>query len=84
MARTFFTTPGSIGVASGENYPDALAAGPWLAAGDAPLLLTGANTLPSSTTSYVAGLATGTQLHAFGGPVAVSAGVQQALVHAAS
>ena len=39
MADTFFHTPAVAGVATGTNFPDALAAGPDLAAKDAPLLL---------------------------------------------
>lgn len=50
VAATFFATPTSVGVATGTNFPDALAAGPDLASKDAPLLLvppTGA--LPAGT-----------------------------------
>jgi putative cell wall-binding protein len=39
VAETFFHTPDVAGIATGTNFPDALAAGPDLAAKDAPLLL---------------------------------------------
>ena len=39
VAATFFATPTSVGVATGTNFPDALAAGPDLASKSSPLLL---------------------------------------------
>ena len=39
VAETFFHTPDVAGIATGINFPDALAAGPDLASKDAPLLL---------------------------------------------
>jgi putative cell wall-binding protein len=50
VAATFFATPTSVGVATGTNFPDALAAGPDLASKDAPLLLVPpTGTLPAGT-----------------------------------
>jgi putative cell wall-binding protein len=54
VADTFFHTPGVAGVATGTNFPDALAAGPDLASKDAPLLLVPpAGVLPPGTTGQL-------------------------------
>jgi putative cell wall-binding protein len=76
--------PGSIGgsrtaiVASGENFPDALAAGP-LSYGDRlPILLTPKATLATSTSDALSSLAI-EQVLLPGGTAAVSADVQRAI-----
>jgi hypothetical protein len=63
----------SVGLASGANFPDALAAAPMLGTGGEPLLLTDPASLPAAVRSYLvsAGI---TQLHVFGGPDAVAFG----------
>jgi hypothetical protein len=54
VAQTFFHTPDVVGIATGANFPDALAAGPDLASKDAPLLLVPpAGVLPSGTTGQL-------------------------------
>jgi putative cell wall-binding protein len=54
VAETFFHTPDVAGIATGTNFPDALAAGPDLAAKDAPLLLVPpTGVLPPATTSQL-------------------------------
>jgi putative cell wall-binding protein len=74
VAETFFHTPAVVGVATGTNFPDALAAGPDLASKDAPLLLVpSAGVLPPGTTAQL--LKYGQTLRAaivFGGTTSVS------------
>ena len=54
VAETFFHTPAVAGVATGTNFPDALAAGPDLASKFAPLLLVpAAGVLPPATTAQL-------------------------------
>jgi putative cell wall-binding protein len=54
VAQTFFHSPNVVGVATGTNFPDALAAGPDLAAKDGPLLLVPpAGVLPPGTTGQL-------------------------------
>ena len=54
VAETFFHTPAIVGVATGTNFPDALAAGPDLASKDAPLLLVPSRgVLPPGTTGQL-------------------------------
>jgi hypothetical protein len=54
VAETFFHTPAVAGVATGTNFPDALAAGPDLASRDAPLLLVPpVGVLPPGTTGQL-------------------------------
>lgn len=75
VASTFFPAPATVGVATGANYPDALAAGVLLGAKGAPLLLapsTGA--LPSSVSNYLTAKKAGiTAAYAFGGTASLSA-----------
>ncbi len=47
---------GQVILASGENFPDALAAGPYAAVTGTPILLTGAKALPSATGAELAKL----------------------------
>jgi hypothetical protein len=54
VAETFFHTPDVAGIATGTNFPDALAAGPDLASKDAPLLLVPpTGVLPAGTTGQL-------------------------------
>lgn len=54
VAQTFFHIPAVVGVATGINFPDALAAGPDVASKDAPLLLVSpAGALPPGTTGQL-------------------------------
>ncbi len=52
-ARGFGMSYSHIGLATGQNFPDALAAGPFLAADHGILLLTGTLSVPVSTQSRV-------------------------------
>jgi len=69
----FGTQPCTVALASGRNFPDALAGGAHAAASDAPLLLLDQDALPSDTQSYLessAGPTSGAFL--YGGTDAVS------------
>jgi YVTN family beta-propeller protein len=66
-------------VATGQNYPDALAAGPAAAELDAPLLLTDPDSLPTAVRNEIIRL-NPTEIIVVGGEGAVSAGVFNALV----
>ncbi len=80
VASTFFSSPTTVGVATGANFPDALSGGAYLAKLGMPLVLADTNTLPTKTASYlqsVKGSLTGADL--FGGAAALSAGVQSAV-----
>jgi putative cell wall-binding protein len=74
VAGTFFPTATSVGLATGTDFPDALAAGPDLAAKGAPLMLvapTGA--LPGGTTAALLALSTTVKsAELFGGTASVS------------
>jgi putative cell wall-binding protein len=74
VAETFFHTPAVAGVATGTNFPDALAAGPDLASRDAPLLLVPpAGVLPPGTTGQLLNYAqTLRSALVFGGTTSVS------------
>jgi putative cell wall-binding protein len=65
-------------LASGENYPDGLAASSLAGAANAPVLLTQTNSLPAVTASALASLQP-TTVHIVGGTAAVSAGVRAQL-----
>jgi len=74
----------TVGFATGLNFPDALAAGPWCARNGAPLLLVGPSTLPTATQTYLAGhSSTVKNLRVFGGTGAVSPSVVTAAADAA-
>jgi hypothetical protein len=55
IAMQFFPTTTIDGIATGYNFPDALAAGPDLAAKSAPLLLVSAGALPEAITTVMMG-----------------------------
>lgn len=81
VARQFFSFPATVGLATGVAFPDALAAGPRLAALGVPLLLTDPGTLSSATSAYLGGSShTIGRLEVYGGAAALSDSVvQQAL-----
>jgi putative cell wall-binding protein len=82
VATTFFVAPTTVGVATGTNFPDALAAGAMLAHVGAPLVLTGA-ALPGVTLQYLMSIASSaTSAHVFGGTSAVSETVRTAISNA--
>ena len=74
VAQRFFRTPTFVGIAVGSNFPDALAAGAYLARSNAPLLLTDASSLSSSTRAWLIS-ARPASIDVFGGPSVISDGV---------
>jgi uncharacterized membrane protein YgcG len=73
VAKQFFPAPTMAGLASGENFPDALAGGAYLAHAGGPLLLTAPGTLPAAITQYLASVRPAlTTINVFGGASAVS------------
>ncbi len=77
VALAFFPDTAGVSVASGANFPDALAAGPLAGtAGEPVLLVPAAGALPEPITSYLTTHAAGlTSVQAFGGTAAVAAAV---------
>jgi putative cell wall-binding protein len=65
-------------LATGLNFPDALAAGPAAYFGHLPILLTGPNTLSASASAAITSLGVGGVI-IMGGPNAVSVGVETAV-----
>jgi putative cell wall-binding protein len=77
VATKFFTSPTTIGLASGLTFADALAGGALLAHKDGPLLLSDPLVLPTPTSAYLtANKATVTSSFIFGGSTAISSAVQ--------
>jgi len=74
VALAFFPTTNGVSVASGANYPDALAAGPVAGEANQPVLLVpGTGALPEPITSYLTTHAGGiASVRAFGGVTAVA------------
>jgi putative cell wall-binding protein len=62
--------PGTVFLATGTNFPDALSAGPAAAHVHGAVLLTNGSALPSTTAAYVAHATT---VYAIGGPAAAAA-----------
>ena len=86
VAQQFFTTPTTVGVATGLAFPDALSGGAALGRLGAPLVLVAGTTLPSSASTYLTSIDPATTTgYLFGGPNTVSApvltAVQNALVN---
>lgn len=77
VADQFFPKPTAVGATTGLDFPDALAAGPDLAAKGAPLLLVpGTGNLPSSSAiEMLADSATLTHAVVFGSSAAVDVGI---------
>jgi hypothetical protein len=75
VAQRFFPKPESVGVAVGNNFPDALVAAPYLGAKGDPLLLADQSKgLASSVTDYLTAHSSGIgQVTVFGGTASVSA-----------
>ena len=53
VAARFFPGPGTVGLASGTNFPDALAGGAHVARFSGPMLLTDPTTLSPQTQAYL-------------------------------
>ena len=73
VADLFFVTPQSVGLASGERFPDAVTGGAFIARLGGPLLLVRPTALPASTRDFLVSRA-GFVEHvvAFGGPAVLS------------
>jgi YVTN family beta-propeller protein len=76
VAQQFFSAPTHVGVASGATFPDALAAGAFMARIDGPLLLTTPTALAASPSTYISSETPITSADIFGGTAALSAAVQ--------
>lgn len=73
VATEFFPPTTVVGLANGLNFPDALAAGPFLSGVPAPLLLTQPGTLPKFTSAYLFSVGSAVdQLVVFGGTPSVA------------
>ena len=77
LVAGLFTSPTTLGVASGITFPDALSGGAFEAHFGGALLLSAPGTLPTSTSAYLTGAkdTIGTT-NSFGGTAALSATVQ--------
>lgn len=68
VATQFFPGPTVVGIATGANFPDALAGGAYMGMLGGPVLLTTPNVLHSAPSLYIAqNNATLTQAYLFGG-----------------
>jgi YVTN family beta-propeller protein len=77
VAQQFFTSPATVGLASGTTFADALPAAAYLARLGGPLLLTDPNALPSTASTYLTAVQSSvTKALVFGGPNAVSTAAQ--------
>ena len=73
-----------VGITTGANFPDALAAGPVLGSRDAVMLLTDANSVPASTrNALTANRSKISRVTFFGGDAAVPPGVRRSVLQAA-
>jgi putative cell wall-binding protein len=83
-ASTLFTNPKTVGLATGQAFPDALTAVGQLGQLEAPILLTRPNTLPTATAHYLSAHNAGLEsIDVYGGPAAVSDQVAAAAKQAA-
>ena len=73
VASEFFTSPTLTGIATGSNFPDALAGGAFMGMVGGPVLLTGPLTLQSADGLYIGQNHTSlTQVFLFGGTLTLS------------
>lgn len=73
VASAFFAPSAVVGLANGQDFPDALAAGPFLSGLPGPLLLTPPGALPSTTADYLFSVGSAVDdLIVFGGPPSVA------------
>ena len=77
VARTFFGGPQVVGIATGYDFPDALAGGALAGSVGGPLLLTGPTAIPTETADYLRN-ASGSVSDAimFGGPAVLDEGLK--------
>jgi putative cell wall-binding protein len=80
VAGQFFTSPASLGLATGLSFPDALSGGALLGHAGVPLVLVSSNSVPAPVATYLASVkATVTKAYLFGGATTVSAATEAAL-----
>ncbi|WP_405034630.1 choice-of-anchor O protein [Ornithinimicrobium sp. LYQ103] len=79
VAEEFFESPVGVGVASSQNFPDALSGGADAAAQEWPLLLTAKDALNNDTADYISGSESVVSVDVYGGPVVISDAVVDAL-----
>ncbi len=73
VAQKFFTSPTTVGLASGVNFPDGLTGGAHIGRLGGPLVLTDPNALPAFTSAYLTSVAaTVTSAFVYGGTNAIS------------
>ncbi len=76
VAEKFFTSPTTVGLASGVNFPDGLTGGAHIGRHGGPLVLTDPNALPAFTSAYLTSVAaTVTSAFVYGGVNAISTNV---------
>ncbi|WP_336250182.1 cell wall-binding repeat-containing protein [Stomatohabitans albus] len=71
VAKHFFKTPKDVGIATTEDFADALAGGAQIADEDGPMLLV-PQQIPASVSDYVKGTNTITTIYVYGGPTRFS------------
>jgi len=71
VAQRLFSHPALAGIATGSNFPDALAAGAYLGRNNAPLLLTEMSILPLPTQTFLTSTRPAS-IDVFGGPSVIS------------
>jgi len=77
VARAFFPDPEVVGIASGLNFPDALAGGAHVGSAGGPLLLTDRDVVPAVTSDYLSDVSSGVQTaFIYGGHSVVSSNVE--------
>jgi YVTN family beta-propeller protein len=80
VASKFFTSPSTIGFATGLSFPDALSGGALLGPAAGPLLLVSTSSVPTSVTNYLTLVkATALKGYLFGGPNTVTSSVADSL-----
>jgi len=80
VATKFFSSPGSVGFATGRSFPDALSGGALLGHLGVPLLLVDTSSVPSTVITYVTGAQpTITKGSMFGGTKTIGSSVEDAL-----
>lgn len=81
VAAKFFSSPRAVGVATGMDFPDALAAGPDMAANGGPVLLVQPTApLPAAVASYFGSVSSSVvSAFVYGGPAAVGNDVAAAV-----
>ena len=83
IAARFFSSPTSVALASGENFPDALSGGPHISTKGGPLLLTASTVLPTSVDAYLrANTDTVARGYIYGGTGAISPNAESQFANA--